>query len=291
MVSSTRPIGRNGRAVGCHVSVAGGLPRAVDQALRRGCDALQIFPSNPRGWAVPDPDLGAEAELAARVSELGFPLFLHAPYLINLSAPDRAVHEHSVHNLGFALERGARLAADGVVVHTGSARGNAREVAVRRAAGAILGLLDRVDGIDLVIELTAGSGFMIAGTVAEANDLLEACEHHPRVRICLDTCHLYAAGVDFTTRTGLRRLRAELRELDPERVSVIHVNDSRDPLGSRRDRHARVGSGTIGLEPFRAFLHTTGLRHVPLVLETPGTIDEQIHDVALVRRLSAPARP
>jgi deoxyribonuclease IV len=272
------------------VSVAGGLCRAVEHALRRGCDALQIFPSNPRGWAVPDPDLAEEAELARRVAELAFPLFLHAPYLINLSAPDPAVLERSIANLAFALERGARLAADGVVVHTGSARGDDRGVAVRRAAATILGLVEQVGGVDLVVELTAGSGFMIAGTVTEAAELLDACDRHPRVKVCLDTCHLYAAGVDFTSRSGLRRLRADLRELGPDRVSVIHVNDSRDPLGSRRDRHARVGTGTIGLEPMRALLSSTGLHGVPLVLETPGTLDEQAHDVALVRSLGKRTR-
>ena len=277
---------RRARPVGCHVSVAGGLPRALEHAARRGCDALQVFPSNPRGWAVPDPDLAAEAVLADAVHARGWPLFLHAPYLVNLSAPDARVHERSIENLAFALERGARLGADGVIVHTGSARGTDRDAAVARAAAAMSTLLDRVEGIDLVVELTAGSGFMIAGTVEELADLVAACGWHPRVRICLDTCHLFAAGHDLTTAAGVRRLRAGVRRLGPERVTVVHVNDSRDPLGSHRDRHARVGRGTIGLEPLRRFLAWPELRHAPLILETPGTVGEVTADIALVRALA-----
>ena len=266
--------------------MAGGLPRALEHAARRGCDALQVFPSNPRGWAVPEPDVAAEAALTDAVRDRGWPLFLHAPYLVNLSAPDVRVHQRSIANLAFALERGARLGADGVIVHTGSARGEDRDTAVARAATTILGLLERVDDIDLVVELTAGSGFMIAGTVEELADLLVACEWHPRVRICLDTCHLFAAGHDLTTAAGVRRLRAGVCALGPERVTVIHVNDSRDPLGSHRDRHARVGQGTIGLDPIRRFLVWRELRHAPLILETPGTAAEVTEDVGLVRALA-----
>lgn len=274
------------RRVGCHVSVAGGLPHALERAARRGCDALQVFPSNPRGWALPDPDLAAEAALADAAHERGWPLFLHAPYLVNLSAPDARVHERSVENLAFALERGARLGAAGVIVHTGSARGADRDAALTRAATTMTALLDRVDGIDLVVELTAGSGFMIAGTVEELADVFVACEWHPRVRICLDTCHLFAAGHDLTTAAGVRRLRAGVRALGAERVTVVHVNDSRDPLGSHRDRHARVGRGTIGLDPLRRFFGWPELRHAPLILETPGTAAEVTADVALVRSLA-----
>jgi deoxyribonuclease-4 len=275
------------RRVGCHLFVSGGLPRALDRAEERGCDALQVFPSNPRGWAVPHPDERAERALADGVAERGWPLFLHAPYLVNVSSPDPLVRDRSVANLAFALERGTRLGAVGVVVHTGSARGAPRDEAVGRAAGVLVDLAERHPDTQLLVELTAGSGEMIAASVEELTELLAACDDHPRVRACLDTCHLYAAGHDLRSTAGRRRLRNAIRELGPERVAVVHVNDSRDPLDSRRDRHARIGTGTIGLDALRTVLRWPELRHAPLLLETPGDADEQRSDVALLRDLVA----
>ncbi|MBV8952290.1 MAG: deoxyribonuclease IV [Actinobacteria bacterium] len=275
------------RPVGCHVFVAGGLRRALHRACDRGAEVLQIFPSNPRGWAVPVPDVAEEAWFRASIEARSMPLFLHAPYLVNIASRDDSVLDRSRASLEFALARGARLGARGVVVHAGSATGDDRASALARATSTILSLLDRVEGCDLVVELTAGSGDLLASTVEQVAEVIDACDRHPRVRACVDTCHLYAAGVDISRPTARRRLRDELRALDPSRVAVVHVNDSRDPPGSRRDRHARVGQGTIGLEPLRAVLRIPELRHAPLVLETPGTAIEQRDDLVLVRELAA----
>lgn len=274
------------RSVGFHVSVAGGLLKAMERARRRGCDALQVFPSNPRGWARPRPDPAGERALADAAAEAGFPLFVHAPYLVNLAASDATVLERSRAALAFSLERAARFGAAGVVVHPGSARGDGRASGVARTAASLRLVLD-ITPVDVLLEPTAGSGDTVAGTVAEAAEVLDACGRHPRLRVCVDTCHLYAAGSDWTTPAGLARLRSDLAELGPDRVGLVHVNDSRDPLGSRRDRHARVGRGTIGAEPFRRILAVPELRQAPLVLETPGDADEQAEDVELVRSLLA----
>jgi deoxyribonuclease-4 len=273
--------------VGCHVFVTGGLRRALDRALERGADVVQIFPSNPRGWAIPEPDRREEEMFRARLDERGWPLFLHAPYLVNVAAPDAAVHERSTEAMAFGLARGARLGARGVVVHTGSSGRDDRALALKRAADTLLRLLDRVEGCDVLVELTAGSGNLLASTVEEIAELLDACERHPRVRVCVDTCHLFAAGVDLTRPPARSAVRAALRELDPERVALVHVNDSRDPVGSRRDRHARIGTGAIGLDALGAVVRFPELRHAPLVLETPGDAAEQRADVALLRRVAA----
>lgn len=267
--------------------VAGGLARALRRAEERGCDAVQIFPSNPRGWAVPDCDPVEEAAWRDAVDARGYASFVHAPYLVNVASRDPAVHERSTTNLEFALARCARLGARGVVVHAGSAGGDDRAVALRRAADTLLRLLDRVDGADVLVEMTAGSGNLLAGTVEQVAELLHACDDDPRVRVCVDTCHLFAAGVDLTRPAGRRRLREELRELGPARVAVVHVNDSRDPVGSRRDRHARVGSGTIGADALGIVIRMPELRHAPLVLETPGDASAQRDDVMLVRELAS----
>lgn len=274
------------RPVGCHVFVSGGLRRAPERALERGADVVQIFPSNPRGWAIPNPDRAEEDALRERLDELGFPLFLHAPYLVNVAARDTAVLERSVENLEFALARGARLGARGVVVHTGSSGGDDRAVALTRASASLLHLLDRVEGCDLLVELTAGSGNLLASTVEEIAELLAASDDHPRVRVCIDTCHLFAAGLDISEPAARRTLRAQLRDLDPARVALVHVNDSRDPVGSRRDRHARIGLGEIGIDALAAVVRLPELAHAPLVIETPGDAAEQRDDLALLRRVA-----
>ena len=279
------PMASTKRSVGCHVPVSGGLSRALAQGEERGCDAIQAFPSNPRGWAVPSPDLAEEELLAQGVLERRWPLFLHSPYLVNIGAPDPAVHERSIINLGFSLERGVRLGAVGVVVHTGSAKGESRDEAVARAGETVVDLLEAIPDSNILIEITAGSGSLIAGTIDELADVFEAAEWHPRLGICLDTCHLFAAGVDISSETGRKKMRASLKEIGPERVKVIHVNDSRDPLGSRRDRHARIGQGEIGEEPLQKILAWSELKHAPLILETPGDAKENAEDIAIVRRL------
>jgi deoxyribonuclease-4 len=273
--------------VGCHVFVVGGLARALRRAEERDCDAVQIFPSNPRGWAVPDCDPAEEAEWRDAIDAREYASFVHAPYLVNIASRDPVVHERSTTNLEFALARSARLGARGVVVHAGSAGDDDRAVALRRAAETLLRLLDRVDGTDVLVEMTAASGNLLAGTVEQVAELLTACDDHPRVGVCVDTCHLFAAGVDLRRPAGRRRLREELRELGPERVAVVHVNDSRAPVGSRRDRHARVGTGTIGADALGVVIRMPELRHAPLLLETPRDAAEQRADVALVRTLTA----
>jgi deoxyribonuclease-4 len=272
--------------VGCHVFVAGGLRRAPERALERGADVVQIFPSNPRGWAIPNPDRAEEDAVRERLDELGYPLFLHAPYLVNVAARDTTVLERSVENLEFALARGARLGARGVVVHTGSSGGDDRNLALERASTTLLRLLDRVEGCDLLVELTAGSGNLLASTVEEIVEFIAACDAHPRVRVCIDTCHLFAAGLDITRPEARRALRTHLQDLDPARVTLVHVNDSRDPLGSRRDRHARIGRGQIGIDALAAVARLPELVHAPLLIETPGDAAEQRDDLALLRRVA-----
>lgn len=271
------------RAVGAHVSIGGGLTRAVERAEARGCDALQIFPSNPRAWALPDVDLGEEDALRARVAERGWPLFLHAPYLVNLASPDDEVWKRSATNLAFALERGVRLGADAVVVHAGHARGADRASALGRVAAALGVLLDRCEQIDVAIEGTAGARGAVAATPEQMAELLDRLDGHPRLRFCLDTCHLWAAGVDYAGGAGLRSLRKRLAEIGRDRFSVVHLNDSRDPCGSRRDRHENLGKGEIGVAAIRALVTCPELRRAPLIVETPGGAPTQAGDVALAR--------
>jgi deoxyribonuclease IV len=275
------------RPVGAHVSSSGGLVRSLARAEERGADALQTFSSNPRGWALPTCDLAQDKSGREALAERGFSLFLHAPYLVNLASPNPLTLSRSVTTTAFALERAARLGATGVVVHAGHAVDATRDEALERVARALAGLLDLGDGVDLVLELTAGGRGALACRPQEAAELLDALDGHPRLRICLDTCHLWAAGVDLASEDGRAELGAGLRALGPGRVALVHVNDSADPPGSRRDRHRNLGKGTIPPGALAPLLALPELAGAALVTETPGTPEEQAADVATVRRAAS----
>lgn len=279
------------RPVGAHVSVDGGVARAVGRALERGADALQTFSSNPRGWALPAGDPQEEAAGRAALQAHGFPLFLHAPYLVNLASPDLDTLSRSLSSAAFALGRAARLGAAGVVVHAGHAAGASRGEALRRVAQALRTLLDLRDGIDVLVELTAGGQGALACRPEEAAEILAALDGHRRLRLCLDTCHLWAAGLDWGSDEGREELRAGLTPLGPGRVALVHVNDSADPLGSRRDRHRNLGRGTVPLDALPRLLALPELAAAVLITETPGTAAEQAADVAAVRRAARELAP
>jgi len=255
-------------------------------------DALQIFPSNPRGWALPSPDPAGEAALASECARRGWPLFVHAPYLVNVAAPDPDVYAHSVASLTASTERSSRFGARGVVVHAGSALDGNLDDARKRAAAAILRAVaageraaaDPRTAPDILVELTAGGGSRsLARHVADAASIIDACDNHPRVGVCLDTCHMWAAGIDFKSPAGLRRLRADVRSLGVDRLRLLHVNDSKDPFDSSRDRHANLGDGTIGIEAIGSVLDVPEWRGVTAILETPGPEDRRRDDLAVAR--------
>lgn len=276
------------RRVGYHVSATGGLRKAVERAESIGCDALQIFPSNPRGWAVPKIDSDLDSAGRAYMEEKAFgPLFLHAPYLVNLAAADPKIRDKSVASMGFALERAASTGAAGVVVHAGSAGSRDRADALVQTARLTLELLEAHPDTHLIYELTAGGGNPIASVPEHLADLFEATENHPRIGICLDTQHLFAAGFDWPSKGGVNRLAREVeKNVGLDRLKCFHVNDSKTALDSKHDRHAVLGTGEIGKEPFAQLFNHKAFRGVPLILETPGELEDHEEEVALLRSLS-----
>jgi deoxyribonuclease IV len=283
-----------GPPVGSHVDVAGGLAsQGLAYAADVGAEAIQVFVSNPRGWSASALKAGDRAEetlLAARAAQAGLPVFVHAPYLINLGSADPQTAGLSAEAVQHTLERSARIGARGVVVHAGSATGWAspeRDSALRQVADLLLPLLDKLgeDDPQLLIEPMAGQGQGLCAQVSELEPYLEALEWHPRAGVCLDTCHAFAAGHDLTAPGGVRDLLATLGRAvhGPGRVQLVHANDSAHPCGSRRDRHAAVGVGLIGLEPFRELLQHPLLASVPFVVETPKA--GHASDVATLKRL------
>ncbi|HEX2031199.1 MAG TPA: deoxyribonuclease IV [Actinomycetota bacterium] len=273
--------------VGAHVPTRGSPASAVDYALAAGCEAFQIFGSNPRAWA-PPPIRPSDAEaFRRRRTEAGLgPVFVHSSYLVNVASPDEAFRRRSVDLARRELEAAEALEADGIVVHAGSGGPGERAWALERAAASVEAVV-AVDGPDVLLELTAGGAGTVASTIPQAAELLEAVGRHPRVMLCLDTCHLFAAGYPLDDPGAVGPALDELRRHRiTRRLRLVHANDARDPRGSRRDRHARPGHGAIGERGLRAVLADPAVRRCAVLVETPGDLEAHRGDVAALRRLA-----
>ena len=272
--------------IGAHVSVAGGLARALPRALAVGAEALQVFVANSRAWAHPVDDPAGDEEFRASCA---LPVFVHAPYLINFGSPSPDTLERSTRALAFSLRRGAAIGARGVVVHAGSAvLGNPWAGAMRQVREHLLPVLDLEHGPQLLIEPTAGGGGALASDAPSLAAYLDVLGRDERIGVCLDTCHLHAAGHDLSTREGFAAtLRMFGRAAGRARIGLVHVNDSRDLVGSKRDRHASIGAGTIGRDAFAALFSTAATRGVPLVVETAEA--EHAADITTLKALRGQA--
>jgi deoxyribonuclease-4 len=279
--------------IGSHATVTGGLATGgLRYAAEVGAEVIQVFVSSPRGWAAGQGDAAEDA----RLRESGMPVFVHATYLVNLGSGSPEVAGNSADAVAHALRRGAEIGARGVVVHTGSAVGwtgeRAREQALRQVGELTRPLLDKLGegDPDLLFEPMAGQGQMLCARAGDAAAYLSAVEHHPKAGLCLDTCHLFAAGHDLTAPGGVAAMLSELdaaagtaggRTRPP--VRLVHANDSLLGCGSKRDRHAAIGAGQIGAGPFRELLAV--LPDVPFVVETPGGKAAHARDIATLKGL------
>jgi deoxyribonuclease IV len=280
--------------IGAHVSVAGGLDRAVGNALAAGCESLQVFVSNPRGWAPPPVDPPADERLRAELAAAGLgPLFVHAPYLVNFASAGPVTRERSREVVAATLAKAAAVGAAGVVVHAGQAQAVGRAAGLASTREALLPLADTATGLagpDLVLELTAGTRGALAARFEEMAELLAACGRHPRLKVCMDTCHAQAAGYDLGDPAGAAKALDELFATLGDRVVLVHANDSRDPVGAGRDRHCPIGTGTIGDRGFAAILAHPGLAALPVITETTGDPDQMAADLARLNRLRPASR-
>lgn len=265
--------------IGTHATTTGGLASgALGYAAETGAEVIQVFVSNPRGWAPSTSDPAQDA----RLRDADIPVYVHAPYLINLGSGDRAIAEKSAAALAYALNRGREIGALGVVVHTGSAVGWDRDSALRQVGELVLPMLDD-DGPDLLFEPMAGQGQMLCAAASDLEPYLSAVDWHPRAGICLDTCHMFAAGHDLSAPGGADEL---LAQIGPGLIKLVHANDSTGPLGSRKDRHATIGDGAIGAKGFAELLGHPRLADVPFVVETPGGKAGHARDIAALKELA-----
>jgi deoxyribonuclease-4 len=264
--------------IGTHATTTGGLATgALAYAAETGAEVIQVFVSNPRGWA---PSVSDPAQDAA-LRDADIPVYVHAPYLINLGSGDRAVAVKSAEALGYALRRGREIGARGVVVHTGSAVGWDNDSALRQVSEIVMPLLEG-DGPDLLFEPMAGQGQMLCAAASDLEPYLAAVERHPRAGICMDTCHMFAAGHDLSAPGGADEL---LAQIGPGLIKLVHANDSAGPLGSKKDRHATIGDGAIGAKGFAELLAHPLLTDVPFVVETPGGKAGHTKDIAALKEL------
>ncbi len=255
---------------GAHCS--GGVKGALDNAVGMGADAVQLFAQSPRMWRFPEHDPAVLERFRSRREETGMgAVLVHSLYLCNLAAPDPAIYSKSVQTMRSTMQASRAIGADGVVFHVGSHLGSGFEAGLERVVPALRQVLELCSETTwLLIENSAGAGGTIGRSLEELAALVDALDRHPRLGICLDTCHLYVSGVDVTERTVLDASLTELdRTIGLDRLRAVHVNDAATPLGSNRDRHANVLEGVLG-EELGVFLGHPLLQGLPAVMETPG---------------------
>lgn len=276
--------------LGAHVSTAGGTPTAFKRGRDIGCDALQIFVKSPNQWrgrAIPEQEV---EEFRALHGAEPLPIVAHAAYLINLASPKEEVLEKSKAALLDELQRSSRLGLIGLVVHPGAHLGEGVEQGIETIARSIDEVLSSDESLStkLILENTAGQGTTLGAKFSELASIIELVDADDRLAVCLDSCHAFAAGYDLSTTDGYQ---AALEEFDATvglaRLACLHLNDSQHPLGARKDRHANIGDGLLGLEAFARIVNDQQLSGLPMVLETPLGDDELGHkrDLETLRSL------
>jgi deoxyribonuclease IV len=257
---------------GAHVSSSGGIHTAIDRIEQMGGDCVQVFTQSPRMWRPTNHTPEAIQQFRDRRAEAGIGgVVCHALYLCNLATPDDTVYEKSIQTLRATVDAATAIGADGVVFHVGSHLGAGFEVGLERTSAALEQILERCEGDTwLLMENSAGTGDTVGGSVEELATLLERLDGHPRLGICLDSCHLYATGYDVTEPKVVDALVRDVRKrIGLDRLRALHINDSAAPLGSNRDRHANILEGEMG-EGLGAFLAHRSFQKLAAYLEVPG---------------------
>jgi deoxyribonuclease-4 len=274
--------------LGAHVSSAGGIDKAIDRIEEMGGDAVQVFTQSPRTWRPTNHDPASFERFKERRAEAGIKgVLCHALYLVNLASPNEDVYEKSVAALKNTVDVGCAIEAEAIVFHIGSHQGAGLDSGLDRITGAVAQVLERCNETTwLCMENSAGAGGTIGRSIEELATIYERLGRHRRLGVCLDSCHLYVSGYDVTKREELDRVLEELDErVGLDRLRALHVNDSKAPLGSNRDRHENIGEGILGSR-LGVFLSHPALQGLPCVLEVPGK-DNHGPDADEVRKLKA----
>lgn len=276
--------------LGAHVSITGGVENAPPRAKALGCDVMQIFSKNQMQWKAPPlkPE-GVEAFRAAvKAHGLG-PTLVHCSYLLNCASPDDALWKKSVDGLVVEIERADALGIPSITFHPGSPKEKGEEWGCKRVGEAISLALARTKGTKpmVLVETNAGQGKQVGDTFLELAQILDAVSEKTRVGVCFDTCHVFVSGYDLASEEGYEDAFATFdNEVGLARLHAFHLNDSKEGLNSRRDRHETIGKGKLGLEFFKRLLHDPRFRELPGYLETPVEEEaEYAHELKVLRKL------
>jgi deoxyribonuclease-4 len=273
---------------GAHVSSSGAIWQAIDRAEAIGCNAVQVFTQSPRMWRPTNHTPEAVARFRERREEAGIEsVVCHALYLVNLASTDPVIHEKSVTAMRATLEAADAIGAEGVIFHVGSHLGAGFEAGLEQVVPALRELLELTsDDLWLLMENSAGAGGTIGRSTDELAAIHDALDGHPRLGLCLDSCHWYVSGVDVTDPVVLDDALAEIdARIGLDRLRCLHVNDTKAELGSNLDRHEAIGAGLMGAG-LGTFLRHPAFRELPAILETPGP-DGHGPDAAELDRLRA----
>lgn len=276
--------------VGVHVSIGGGICRAIERARELECETVQFFGHNPRGWRVaPIPQGEVEGFKAGRKGMGLEPAIIHASYLINLASPEESIFKRSVELFVKELEIGEMLEVDFVVVHPGSTRGRDSRYGIRRVREAISLVCKKKPELrtGILLENTSGCGYTLGSQLGELKEIIDGFNNRD-IGICFDTCHGYAAGYPMETVSDVNRLVGTIdAEVGLQYLALMHLNDSKGSLGSRIDRHQHIGYGKIGLGGFRALLNHSSLKDIPMILETPKkSARDDLNNLNVIRKLT-----
>lgn len=281
--------------VGFHVPTAGGWAKALRRALERRCETVQAFMGAPVQWNcyAPSAEEAAAWRFGLQKCDI-WPFFVHASYLLNLASPDAGLWRRSIRRLGFELTHAGILGAQAVVTHLGSSRGvecNASWRAARVARAIDDALESAESSLHLLLENSAGMGDSVGSKYAELGDILAKSRYPERLGICLDSAHSFAAGYAWHVPDGLDAALDEAdRTFGLNRVALLHINDSKTPLGSCVDRHWHIGKGYIGMPGFRVIVNHVRLRHLPMIMETPeASLKADLRNLRALRRCIEPA--
>ncbi len=278
------------RYIGAHMPTGKGLDDAVRRGQEIGCTAIQVFTSSPRMWKGSPADPAKAEKLATAVAETHVPVLLsHDTYLVNLCAVSQEIAAKSKSTLTDEMVRCGAYGIPMVVSHLGAEMGQDRDVAYQRVADAVTEILATTpESVTLLAETTAGQGSSLNVRFEDIADLFRRCGDPSRLAVCLDTCHIYSAGYDIRTEAGVNETLAAFDSIvGLSRLQAIHLNDSKFPLGSRKDRHENIGKGEIGEAAFRAIINHPALQDVPMFLETPTEDDGHAQDLARLKSFAA----
>ena len=281
--------------IGAHISIAGGVSKSVVRAKEAGCEAVQIFSGNPRGWKIKpfDPEELKRFHLLCHQEDIR-PVIIHSPYLINLAAPDETIYRKSMVAFRNELVRADQLGADGFVIHIGHHLGEGIESGIRKMADSLRESIDSLPELKtrILLENTAGEGSSLGHRAEYIAEIMELSGVGDKLYLCFDTCHAYVSGYDIATARGLDETMDKIdRLIGLDRLRVVHFNDTKFGLGSRRDRHEHIGEGKIGMAGMKRIARHPSLQDKTFILETPKDMPESdLRNISLLKSFRIPER-